>query len=96
MVLNQLVSLKMVLYFQKPLSTDENLLYPNPNSGELFLYSSIDELVDIEVFDSKGRKVMIGKIGSLNPLDISLLLNGMYYCSLPEISEIMFKIIVIE
>lgn len=81
---------------EPPLSTDENLLYPNPNSGELFLYSSIDELVDIEVFDSKGRKVMIGKIGSLNPLDISLLLNGMYYCSLPEISEIMFKIIVIE
>lgn len=57
---------------------NKNMIYPNPSSNYIHLYN-IDEIKSIEIFNQVGeRLVNINQVSSA-PIDISNLLNGIYY-----------------
>jgi hypothetical protein len=72
-------------------------VYPNPTSGILNFYSIYNEILNISIFDSLGRKVMDQKRLPNQIIDISNLREGYYLIKInndngASIEKLIFKI----
>lgn len=60
-------------------SSNEMSVFPNPSTGNLY-FSDVAESASLEIYDSKGRLVLITNVLSENPqIDISGLATGLYF-----------------
>ena len=75
-ILSNIVSIDFVL--NSNVHSNTNTIYPNPSKDFIYLYN-INEINEIVIYNSLGRKVITSSTIISNQFDVSNLENGIYY-----------------
>jgi hypothetical protein len=57
-------------------------IWPNPSSDKVYFRSNMDyTYLKVEVFNMQGENVLTRRLKPGDPLQVSRLISGLYYCS---------------
>jgi photosystem II stability/assembly factor-like uncharacterized protein len=73
-------------------------IYPNPmaQNGVLHLYSNVNEMIDVEIYSSEGRRVYRSRHSPVSTISVSGLASGVYVSVLRSSTLIRKEVLVVQ
>jgi hypothetical protein len=74
------------------------MLYPNPvaQNGVLHLYSNVNEMIDVEIYSSEGKRVYRSRHSPVSTISVSGLASGVYVSVLRSSTLIKKEVLVVQ